>query len=183
MLGTVGELKRFLEDKDDNLIIYTSIWTTDGEVRQRVRLSKEDNVISSNGKFLRISWTDMCLADRIADDEFEKNIEKKIEEKPADIKEEDSTLYNIEECLTNADQCYLILKCFDGDYIHSEVQRSSCFVNSDNDNAWQTDFGVEIETTKLVEQYFRRNYTKIWAFEDETECIEYWENTLKLGNW
>lgn len=69
---TVKELKEILEGYDDNLEVYTSIWHSTGEERQRMRLSMRENLVSSNGKYLRISWTDNCRADQISDEEYER---------------------------------------------------------------------------------------------------------------
>jgi hypothetical protein len=68
----VKELKDYLQDKDDDMQVFTSIWGVHGEVRQRVNLSvpELEGNISSNKKYLRISWTDFCPAHQIDDDEF-----------------------------------------------------------------------------------------------------------------
>lgn len=62
---TVKELKEYLADKPDDAEVYASIWKSSGEVKQVVRLSNKTGNLSADGKFLRISWSDDCMADRI----------------------------------------------------------------------------------------------------------------------
>lgn len=64
---TVKELKEYLADKPDDLQVYSSVWMggNRGEVKFIIKLSKTDGNISKDGKYLRISWVDDCLADQL----------------------------------------------------------------------------------------------------------------------
>jgi hypothetical protein len=62
---TVKELKEYLADKPDEAICYASIWGKNGEKKNIIRLSNKEGNLSKCGKYLRVSWTDDCLADSL----------------------------------------------------------------------------------------------------------------------
>ena len=68
---TVGELKKLLNNFSDDLEVFTSVWTKEGEKSYRTRLSIQDpKRIVKKDRYLRISWVDDCPADIIPEAEL-----------------------------------------------------------------------------------------------------------------
>ena len=58
-------------NQPDDAEVYFSVWSGRyGEKRYRCNQLSQENALSKNGKFLRLSWADDCQMDRISEVEF-----------------------------------------------------------------------------------------------------------------
>lgn len=74
----------------------------------------------------------------------------------------------------------MIVQEHNGDYLHGELLPSDAYVGGEDVGGFTNDFNYNFSTASEAEMWYDMKYSQVWAFDDENETMEFWNEKIHL---